>query len=75
MTEEELVIFDILTRPQHKQTTEKIHEADEAGENLSKLKSNLAEIESGLVQNTTVVAYPTGMTHSALPMWQFIVPR
>jgi hypothetical protein len=53
----------------------KIHEADEAGENLSKLKSNLAEIESGLVQNTTVVAYPTGMRYSGLPMWQFVAPR
>jgi hypothetical protein len=58
-----------------KQTTEKIHEADEATENLSKLKSNLAEMESGLVQNTTVVAYPTGMRYSGLPMWQFVAPR
>ena len=54
---------------------ENIHEADEAGENLSKLKASLAEIESGLVQNTTVVAYPTGMRYSGLPMWQYVAPR
>jgi hypothetical protein len=58
-----------------KQTTEKIHEADEAGENLSELKSRLAEIESGMSQNISVIAYPTGMKYSGLPQWQCVSPR
>jgi hypothetical protein len=58
-----------------KQTTEKIHESDEAAGNLSDLKASLADMESGLVQNTTIIACPTGMSYSGLPMWQFVVTR
>lgn len=54
------------------QTTEKIHEADEAADNLSRLKANLERMESELVQNTTVIAYSTGMNFAGLPMWQFV---
>ncbi len=56
-------------------TTAKIRAADEAGDNLSRLKASLEEMESGLVQNTTVIAYPTGMNYSGLPMWQFVALR
>jgi hypothetical protein len=58
-----------------KQATEKMHEADVAGDNLSKLKFSLAEMESGMAQNTSFVAYPTGLKFSGLPTWQCVSPR
>lgn len=55
-----------------RQTTRQIQMADEAAGNLSNLQARLAEMESGLAQRTTIIAYPTGLNYSGLPQWQFV---
>jgi len=71
-------VFELMKqnlKGQRKQTTKKVQETDQAGENLSKLKSSLAEMESGLARNTSLIAYPTGMKYSGLPLWQVLATR
>lgn len=58
-----------------RQTAEKIREADKAADYLSRQKASLEEMESGLVQKTTIIAYPTGMNYSGFAMWQFVAFR
>jgi hypothetical protein len=54
------------------QANNMIQNANEAAENLSKMKSNLTEMKMGLIQNTTVVAFPTGQKSNGMDQWQCV---
>ena len=47
-------------------------DADNAASDLKKIKKQLAEMETGLIQNTTVMAYSTGKQYSGFPLWQCV---
>ena len=45
-------------------------DADTAEASLKKLQAKLAELKSGLIEITTLNAYPTGQNYFELPCWQ-----
>lgn len=45
---------------------------ENASNNLDKMKARLDKMESDLIKNTTVIAYPTGAKYSEVPIWQFV---
>ncbi len=45
-------------------------DADSAEGSLKKLQAKLAELKSGLIEATTINAYPTGQNYYELPCWQ-----
>ena len=57
---------------QRYQANNMVRDANEAAEDLSKMKANMSEMELGLVQNTAIVAYSTGTQYSGFPMWQCV---
>jgi hypothetical protein len=50
-----------------------ITDSDLAKDDLEKANSNLSEMESGLIKNTSIVAYPTGIKYEfTIPIWQYV---
>lgn len=47
-------------------------DADEAADELKKLKDNYKEMEAGLIQNTSVAAFPMGTKHNGLDEWKYV---
>ena len=47
-------------------------DAENAAHDLASMKSQLAEMEPVLIQNTTVLAYFSGRQYSGLPVWQCV---
>ena len=49
-----------------------IENANNAAADVEKMKSDLADMETGLVNSTTVIAYPTGLQYAGLSQWQCV---
>jgi hypothetical protein len=60
----------LLMQMEHPDST--MSDKDLAQDDLSKMKANMSEMELGLVQNTSIVAYSTRTQYSGFPMWQCV---
>ena len=47
-------------------------DAENAADEVKNMKSRLAEMQDNLIQNTSVVAYPTGLKYSGFQQWQCV---